>query len=141
ARSPDPPATAVGPLELAGRSLRPESVHGLGVAARIVDPLRHDHDLGVLRLVVPHAPHRSRWDPHGLMTPELDDLVAELALELAADHEDQLLLGAVLVPVRPLAPRVLRHAPVGQCDLLRADRVRDAAHLARIVAEPVDDLL
>ena len=36
---------------------------------------------------------------------------------------------------------MLRHAPVRQRDLLGADRVRDAAHLARVVAEPVVDLV
>ena len=42
--------------------------------------------------------------------------------------------------VRALAPGVLRHPPVGDRDLLGADRIRDPAHLAGIVAQPVVDV-
>src|SRR5262249_48575991 len=70
----------------------------------------------------------------------LDDLVVQLELELSPQHEVELLLRLVPVPVRAFAARVLRHSPMCQRDLLCADRVRDATHLAGIVAEPVVDI-
>src|SRR5262249_2070737 len=52
-------------------------------------------------------------------------------------HEIDLLLGLMPMPVGALAACVLRHVPVGDRDLLGADRIGDPAHLARIVAQPV----
>ena len=72
---------------------------------------------------------------------DLDDLVAELELQLAGEDEVDLLLRLVAVPVGALAAGVLRHPPVGDRDLLGADRVRDPAHLAGVVAEPVVDVV
>ena len=72
---------------------------------------------------------------------DLDDLVAELELQLAGEDEVDLLLRLVPVAVRALAARVLRHPPVRDRNLLGADRVGDPAHLARVVAEPVVDVL
>ena len=65
----------------------------------------------------------------------------ELELQPPREDEHDLLLRLVTVAVRALAARVLRHPPVGDRDLLGADRVRDAAHLAGVVAEPVLDVV
>src|SRR4029077_10084188 len=80
-------------------------------------------------------------DADCLVLAELDDVVVELELHLAAEHEVELFLGLVPVAVRPVAAGVLRHPPVRESYLLSPDRVRDPAHLARVVAQPVVDVL
>jgi len=50
-------------------------------------------------LVVPDAAGHVRGDAHRLAPLKLDDLVFELELEPAGDHEVQLLLSLVAVPV------------------------------------------
>src|SRR5471030_2975417 len=121
---------------------RPEILAGfLGVATRIVDLHRDDHELRILRLVVPDAPPGLRWHANRLVLAELDDLVVQLELELPREDEVDLLLRLVPVPVRALAARVLRHSPVGQRGLLGPDRVGDPAHLAGVVPQPVVHLV
>src|SRR5437764_14976297 len=61
------------------RSLdRPEVLARLlRVALRIVDPNRDDHELCILRLVVPHATPGLRRDADRLVLAYLDDLVVQ----------------------------------------------------------------
>src|SRR5262249_51712475 len=89
------------------RLLGPEVLHELGVALGIGDLRRDDHDVRVLRLVVPERARDPGGDTHGDRTLDRDHLVVELRLEPARDEEVDLLLRPVPVPVAPLAAGVL----------------------------------
>src|SRR5205807_5671568 len=95
----------------------------------------------ILLRVAPDAAPRPRWNADRLVLAQLDDVIPELELQPAGDHKVDLLLRPVPVPVRALAARVLRHAPIRDRDLLSADRVRDPPHLAGVIAQPVLDIL
>src|SRR6266566_2768975 len=123
-------------------SQRPEILVGsLAVPGGIVDSRRHDDQLSILLRVVPDAAPRPRWNADRLVLAQLDDVIPELELQPAGDHKVDLLLRPMPVPVRALAARVLRHAPIRDRDLFSADRVRDPAHLAGVIAQPVLDIL
>src|SRR5262249_14987335 len=121
---------------------------------RVLDPRRDDDELGVLRLVVPDGAEDLGSHPDRRAPPGLDHLVLELELELSGDHEVDLLLLGMAVPVGTPAPpvrrhppggtlaaRVLRPPPVGQRHLLALQAAGEHSHLAGVVAEDVVDLL
>src|SRR6187431_806468 len=122
--------------------LGPKAFHVLCVVRGAAgDDLGDDDQLRVLGLVVPDRATRLRWDTDGAAALDLDDLVPELELQLPRGDEVDLLLLPVPVAVRPLAARVLGHAPVGERDLLSLEVGRHHAHLAGVVPEHVRDLL
>src|SRR5262249_42937368 len=80
----------------------PEVGRVLGLGLRVVDPLRDDHQLGVVRLVVPDGADDLRCDPDRGAAAALDHVVPELELQLSRDDEVELLLGCVVMAVGTL---------------------------------------
>ena len=76
--------------------------------------------------------HALRRDAHDVPGPELDDVVVELALDVAREDVEDLLLGLVGMAVGALPARARRHVAPRDRDLLVLQRTRHEPHLAGV---------
>src|SRR3954470_9744857 len=130
-------------MSVATRALggRPEVILRLGRG--LVEAGREDQQLGLAVGVVVDGAERVAGDPHRRLRPRLEDVVVDLERHHARDHEVDLLLTRVAMPVAapPTGPR--QHPAPAEGDLLGRQCPRVPALLAvlGVVRHEVDRVL
>src|SRR6185295_19189845 len=106
----------------------PELISCLGRG--LVEPRREDQQLGLLVGVVVDGAERVAPDAHRHAGSRLEDVVVDLECDGPRDHEVDLLLTRVAMPVAAAATGPGQHPAPAEGDLLGRDRPRVPALLA-----------
>ena len=120
---------------------RPEVIVLLGWG--LLEPGREDQQLSLVVRVVVNGPERVAADPDRLVRSGLEDVVVDLERDDPGDHEVDLLLARVAMPVTAAATGARQHAAPAEGDPFGRERARVPALLAvlGIVCHEVDRVL
>src|SRR3954454_14523504 len=130
-------------MSVATRALggRPEVI--LLVGRGLVEPGREDQQLGLAVGVVVDGAERVAGNAHRRLRARLEDVIVDLERDDPGDHEVDLLLARVAMPVAAATTRARQHSAPAEGDLLGRECPRVPALLAvlGVVGHEVDRVL